>query len=110
MRHGSTIELFSRAGVLVNLAEADVSNSTIQGDRSFPTQGIGARGSQVMITDCEIFECQSDAIELADEASAGIINCDIHDATVGVRMTSSSAANGMTTQTPITPALCPRPR
>jgi hypothetical protein len=91
VQNGSVIELFSRAAVIVNLAEADVSNTTIQGRPTQQTQGIAARGSQIIVADTEIFEVRNDGIELADDASAGIYNVEIHGATVGIRLTSSSA-------------------
>jgi hypothetical protein len=80
-----------RAGILVNLAEADVSNSTIFGIRDGTTQGIAARGSQLTVTDTVIHEIHNEGIELADDASGNIRNVEIYDCTVGIRVSDSSA-------------------
>ncbi len=91
LQNGCLIEMFSEAGVIVNGGEADVSNTTIKGILSKETQGIAARNSQITVTDCEIGYVKHDGIELTDDASGGIYNTNIHRATVGIRMTDSSA-------------------
>jgi parallel beta-helix repeat protein len=91
IRNGTSIELFSRAGVLVNHAGAHVSNSTVMSDDSSLTQGIAARGSEIIVVDTVIHDIHNEGIELADEASAVITNCEIYNCTVGIRLSSSSA-------------------
>ncbi len=91
LRNGSYLDLFTRAGVLVNHGEAHISNSTLFGDRSNETQGIAARAAQITVFDSVIHNSRNDGIELTEESSAHIVSTEIYDSIVGIRMTSSSA-------------------
>lgn len=88
---GTVFERFTRAGVLINKGEGHISNSTFLGVRSSLSQGIAARDAQLQVSDCEIHEIHSEAIEMTDETWGSVTNCQIWNATVGIRMTSSSA-------------------
>lgn len=91
LRNGCHIELYSRSGVLVNFGEADISNTTIISSNTSQTQGIGARASQLRVEDTQIHSVRNQGIELADTSEATIIDCDIWDATVGVKLSDSDA-------------------
>ncbi|HIH01223.1 TPA: right-handed parallel beta-helix repeat-containing protein [Thermoplasmata archaeon] len=95
LRNGSTIDGFSRAGVLINTGEAHLSNSTLvaSSDKRNHTlsQGVAARNAQITVFDSVIRDCAEDGIELTDESSAHMINTEVGECKVGVRMTSSSA-------------------
>jgi hypothetical protein len=91
LRNGCKIEIFTKAGVHVNFGEVDVSNTTIKGSPSDETQGIAARSSKITVTHSEIGYVKHDGIELTDDSSGGIYSTNIHRATVGIRMTDSSA-------------------
>ncbi len=91
LQNGCRIELFSRSAVLVNFGETEVSNTTIIGDDTPQTQGIGARGSQLRVEDSFIQSVRNQGIELADGTDATIIDTDIWDATVGVKLSDSDA-------------------
>jgi hypothetical protein len=91
LQNGCFLDLYTRAGVLVNRGEAHISNTTFFGDRSNETQGIAARESQITVFDSVIHNNRNDGIELTEESSAHIANTEIYDSIVGIRMTSSSA-------------------
>ncbi len=91
IRNGCNIELFTSAGVLVNHGEVEISNSTIFADRTNKTKGVAIRDGEARIFDSEIHNAREDGIELTDESSGLIVNTHIHNCTVGIRMTSSSA-------------------
>jgi len=91
LQNGCFLDLYTKAGVLVNRGEAHISNSTLFGDRSNETQGIGGREAQITVFDSVIHNNRNDGIELTEESSAHIVNTEIYDSIVGIRMTSSSA-------------------
>ncbi len=91
LQNGCFLDLYTKAGVLINHGEAHISNSTLFGDRSNETQGIAARGAQITVSDSVIHNNRNDGIELTEESSAHIVNTEIYDSIVGIRMTSSSA-------------------
>ncbi len=92
LRNGTYVELFTHAGVLVNIGTVDISNCTFMGDRTEGSVGIAVRGGTlVRVADSLIHECHDDGIVLEDETSAGLYNNEIYNCTVGVRMSASSA-------------------
>ena len=94
LRNGCTVEGFNQAGVLVNTGEANIGNCTFVAS-SDPnhtlSQGIAARNAQVTVFDTTIRGCKEDGMELTDEASGHLVNTEIRNCKVGIRMTSSSA-------------------
>ncbi len=89
--NGCFLDLYTKAGVLVNRGEVHISNSTLFGDRSNETQGIAARDAQLTVFDSVIQNNRNDGIELTEGSSAQIRNTEIYNSIVGIRMTSSSA-------------------
>lgn len=90
LRNGCVIDQYSRAGVLVNFGEADISQTTIVSDRTAGSQGIAARDSEITVDSVEIRNARKDGIELADGAVGTISDCDIRNSTVGIRASASS--------------------
>ncbi len=91
LRNGCSLNQFSKAGVLVNYGEADISGARMVSDKTSGSQGIAARGSEISVVNTEIYDIHNEGIELADGASGTISGCDIQNATVGIRMDSSTA-------------------
>ena len=92
VRNGCHFDLFTKAGVLVNIGSADVSNSTFFGDRTNETRGIAVRGGVlVSVSNTVIHECFHEGITLDEETSAGMYSVEVYNCTVGIKMSSSSA-------------------
>ena len=91
LRNGCVIDQFSRAGVLVNFAEVDISDTLMRSDGTAGTQGLAARASEISVVDTRIGDVRNEGIELADEASGTITDCRIWNCTVGIRMSASNA-------------------
>lgn len=91
IRNDCVIEPFSRAGVLVNFAEADISDTQMRSDGTAGAQGVAARGSKITVTDTHIGDVRNEGIELADESSGTISDSRIWNSTVGIRMSASTA-------------------
>lgn len=91
LRNGCRMDQFTKAGVLVNFGEADVSETTLRSDKTGNSQGVAARGSKVTISDSDIYDVHSEGIELVDGADGSITDSRIWNATVGIRMDGSAA-------------------
>ncbi len=91
LRNGCVVNGFTRAGMLVNFAEAEISDSSISSDTSGNSQGVAARSSQITLEDTSISDVLQEGVELADGSSGSITDCTIRNCTVGIRMDDSSA-------------------
>jgi len=91
LRNGCTIEQFTRAGVLVNFGEADISEAKLVSDKTGGSQGIAARSSEITVSSTEINNVHTEGIELTDDATGTISDCYIWNCTVGIRISASSA-------------------
>lgn len=91
LRNGCVIDRFSRAGVLANFAQVDISDTFMRSDATAGAQGLAARGSEITVVDTQIADLHNEGIELADGASGTITDCRIWNCTVGIRMSASTA-------------------
>jgi hypothetical protein len=91
LRNGCVIDQFSRAGVLVNFGEVDISDTFMRSDATAGGQGLAARGSKITVTDTQIGDVRNEGIEMAEEASGTVTDCTIWNSTVGIRMSGSTA-------------------
>ncbi len=91
LQNSCVVDAFSKAGVLVNFGEAEVSDTSFSSDKTGNSQGVAARGSEVTLSDTDIHDVHSEGVELTDGSSGAITDCRIWNSTVGIRMDGSSA-------------------
>ena len=92
VRNGCVIDEFTKAGVLVNFGEARVSNAVLGSDMTGSSQGVAVRGSDLTMEDCQVHDVSQEGVELADGSTGNITDCNIRNATVGIRMDDSTAS------------------
>jgi hypothetical protein len=92
VRNGTSIKAYSKAGVIVNFGEADVSDTTISSDETANSQGVAARGSTITLKDVDVQDVRAEGVELADGTTGTLTDVVIRDCTVGVRLDDSTAS------------------
>jgi len=86
--HNTTIEGFTNMGVTVSNATGDFLNCVIRsGTNSTVAKGIGARAAHLDLTGTTVSNCRTDAVELIENTTGELRDCELFNCTVGLRMT-----------------------
>lgn len=93
LRNGCEINQTTKAALLINRGEADVSNTTIMCERTTDSQGIAVRDGELRVTNSIIYDCKREGIELVEETLAYLTNVEIYNCTVGVRLSGLASAD-----------------
>jgi nitrous oxidase accessory protein NosD len=84
----TTIDGFTNMGVTVSNATCDIYNSWINSStESTVAKGVGARAAHLDMTGTTVSHCRSDAIELVENTTGELKDCELHHCTVGLRIT-----------------------
>lgn len=86
--HNTTIQGFTNMGVTLSNATGEFLNCDIRSDTaSTVAKGIGARAAHLDMSGTTVSYCRSDAIELVENTTGELRDCELHHCTVGLRMT-----------------------
>jgi len=84
----TTIEGFATMGVTITNATGEFLNCNIRSDtNSTVSKGIGVRAAHLDMTGTTITNCNTDAVELVENTTGELRDCEMYNCTVGVRMT-----------------------